>query len=299
MLAACAGRAASTTIRIGYQRSGVLLLAKSRGVVTAALRPRALQWVEFPSGPPLLEALNAGAIDFGATGDAPPILAQAAGAPLRYVAMQPISGAGEAIVVPSSSLLKSASDLRGRRIAFTKASSSHLLVAKALASAGLRFSDIQPAYMAPTDAATAFARKAVDAWATWDPYLALAQRDQNARLLISGTAVGQTASFYLASKSLVDSSPTALTALLDALRFEAAWGASHQPEAARLIARASGLPVDIVATTLRRGPLAVDGITPDALARQQAYADIFHAIGAIPKRVAVADVSWKGWRPQS
>lgn len=50
-----------------------------------------------PSGPPLLEALNVGAIDFGNTGEAPPIFAQAAGAPIQYVAHEPPAPKGEAI----------------------------------------------------------------------------------------------------------------------------------------------------------------------------------------------------------
>ena len=299
-MAACAPRRTSAPpLKIGYQRSGVLLLAKSRGVVAGALRPRKLEWVEFPSGPPLLEALNAGAVDFGATGDAPPIFAQAAGAPLRYVAVQPVGGESEAVIVPPSSELKSASDLRGKRIAFAKASSSHLLVVKVLASVGLGLTDVHPVYLAPTDAASAFARKAVDAWATWDPYLALAQRDQNARILVSGTSVAKTASFYLASKSLVEGAPDALATLLDALRVEAAWGESHLGEAVKIVADGSGLPPDIVEITLRRGVLAVDPITADVMARQQASADIFRSIGVIPERVSVADVTWTGWKPRS
>src|SRR5438045_3232897 len=71
-------------VRIGYQRNGVLLLAKSRGQLAAALPGVSVEWVEFVSGPPLLEALAAGAVDLGATGDSPPLFAQAAGAPLRY-----------------------------------------------------------------------------------------------------------------------------------------------------------------------------------------------------------------------
>jgi sulfonate transport system substrate-binding protein len=243
--------------------------------------------------------MNAGAIQFGATGDAPPIFAQAAGAPLRYVAMQPILGQGEALVVPPSSDLKSADDLRGKRIAFTKASSSHLLIVKILAGVGLKLTDVQPVYLSPVDAASAFARSAVDAWATWDPYLALAQRDQKARILVSGDAVAKTAAFYLASQSWAETAPYALNALLDALKDEAAWGRSHEADAVKIVAAASGLPPDIVQTTLRRGPLAVDPITADALARQQASADVFQSIGVIPGRVTVSDISWTGWKPRS
>jgi len=298
-IAACAPKAsASANIRIGYQKNGVLLLAKSRGVVAGALRPITLEWVEFPSGPPLLEALNAGAVDIGATGDAPPIFAEAAGAPLKYVAVQPISGEGEAVIVPASSPLQTTAGLRGKRIAFTKASSSHLLVVKALAHTGLKLADVQPIYLSPSDAASAFARNAVDAWATWDPYLALAQRDQKARVLISGASLAKSDAFYLASRHFIDTAPIALAALLDALRQEAAWGEAHCSQVAGIVAAANGLPPDIVEASLRRGALAVDPMTPDVVARQQASADIFQSIGVIPTHVSVADAAWTGWRPR-
>ena len=48
-----------------------------------------VKWTEFPGGPQLLEALNVGSLDFGHTGEAPPIFAQAADAPLIYFANEP------------------------------------------------------------------------------------------------------------------------------------------------------------------------------------------------------------------
>lgn len=74
-------------IRIGYQKWGTCSILKHRGTLEVALRQfgGSVEWIEFPSGPPLLEALNAGSIDFGHTGDSPPIFAQAAGVPLIYV----------------------------------------------------------------------------------------------------------------------------------------------------------------------------------------------------------------------
>src|SRR5690349_4909402 len=76
------------TFRIGFQKGGVLALAKAKGAVEAALKDRniGVEWNEFTSGPPLLEALGAGALDFGSTGDVPPLFAQAAGGDLLYVA---------------------------------------------------------------------------------------------------------------------------------------------------------------------------------------------------------------------
>ncbi len=122
-LAACAPRRrAAARLWIGFQKSGILLLARSRGEIGKALPGVTLEWNEFPSGPPMLEALASGAIDLGATGDTPAIFAQAAGAPLRYVAVQPITGDGEGILVPASSPIAAVGDLRGKRIAFTKGS---------------------------------------------------------------------------------------------------------------------------------------------------------------------------------
>jgi len=297
VLAGCAPKAgALTTINIGYQKNGVLLVAKSRGVVDALMRPIRLNWVEFPSGPPLLEAMNAGAIDLGATGDTPPIFAQAAGSALQYVAVQPITGEGEALVVPASSEVRHARELRGKRIAFTKASSAHLFVANALAGAGLTLAEVKPIYLSPSDAASAFGRGAVDAWSIWDPFLALAERDQKARILVSGTKLPRTDAFYLASSRLIARAPKALSQLLDALRAEADWGDAHQPDLVKMVSAANGLPPDIVATSLRRGRLAVDPLTREVLARQQAAADTLQDLGAIPRKIRVADAAWPGWR---
>ena len=109
-------------VRIGYQKYGKLVLLKSKGTLEPKLAANGYKvvWTEFPSGPPLLEALNVGAIDFGNTGEAPPIFAQAAGAPIQYVAYEPPAPKGEAILVPKDSPLKSVADLKGKKVALNK-----------------------------------------------------------------------------------------------------------------------------------------------------------------------------------
>jgi len=86
-------------VRIGFQRAGIFPAVKQRHTVEDALKSRGIEvkWVEFSFGPPLLEALNTGNIDFGYTGDAPPIFAQAARANLLYVAALPSAGNMEEI----------------------------------------------------------------------------------------------------------------------------------------------------------------------------------------------------------
>lgn len=300
LLAACAPRPSTPAgLTIGYQKNGVLLLARSRGVVDRLLAPIGLKWVEFPSGPPLLEAMNSGAVDLGATGDTPPIFAQAAGSALQYVAYQPLSGQSEGLLVPPDSPIRRLADLEGKRIAFTKASSSHLLVANALAAAGLTLAQARPVFLSPSDAASAFAKRAVDAWAVWDPFLALAQRDQHARLLVSGDRLPRTDAFYLASNAVIGRAPQALARLLDALRAEAAWGEANRGELIRIVSAANGLPADIVDTSLRRGRLAVEPLDHAAVVRQQAAADTLQNIAVIPRKVRIEEAVWSGWRPTS
>ncbi len=95
-------RAEEKVVHIGFQKYGKLVLLKSKGTLEPKLKALGFSvvWTEFPSGPPLLESVNAGAIDFGNTGESPPIFAQAAGIPFVYVAYEPPAPKGEAILVP-------------------------------------------------------------------------------------------------------------------------------------------------------------------------------------------------------
>ena len=136
-------------IGVGYQKYGSLILLKGRGELEGRLASLGfkVQWKEFPSGPPLLEALNAGAIDFGHAGKTPPIFAQAAGVPFVYVAYEPPSPKGEAILVRAGSPLKTLADLRSKRIALNKGSNVHYLLFRALEYAGIKYSEIEPVYL--------------------------------------------------------------------------------------------------------------------------------------------------------
>jgi sulfonate transport system substrate-binding protein len=142
-LTAMPAAAEDKVVRIGYQQTGILVVAKQQGTVEKRLAKDGVtvSWVQFPSGPPLLEALNAGSIDFGYTGDAPPIFAQAAGADLVYVAASPADGVGEALIVKPDSAVKTVAELTGKRIGLTKGSSAHNFLIVALEKASLRFDE--------------------------------------------------------------------------------------------------------------------------------------------------------------
>lgn len=286
-------------LRIGYQRDGVLLLAKAEGRIEAELARagvRTVEWVLFPSGPPLLEAMRAGAIDFGATGETPPIFAQAGGAALVYVAAEPVTGAGQALLAPPASPVRRVADLRGRSLAFTPGSTSHLFALNALREAGLTLRDVKAVPLAPPDGAAAFARGAVDAWIVWDSFYALAQRDAHARVVLTAERLPPTSSFYIAPRRVAEQRPGQLTALLDVLAGVARRGEANQAHATEVIAAASGLPRDIVRVSRRRGPFEVASLSAKLVVHQQAAADTLSDARVIPTRLKVADAVWTGWR---
>ena len=129
--------AQADALRIGYQKYGTLMLLKAKGTLDKRLAEQGVdvQWTEFPGGPQLLEGLNVGSIDFGVTGETPPVFAQAAGADLLYVAYEPPAPSSEAILVPKDSPIKSVAELKGKKIVLNKGSNVHYLLVRALEDA--------------------------------------------------------------------------------------------------------------------------------------------------------------------
>jgi sulfonate transport system substrate-binding protein len=285
-------------LRIGYQKTGILVIARQRRVLEERLVKHgiAVKWVEFISGPPLLEAMNVGAVDVGATGDSPPIFAQAAGAAIVYVAGGPINN-GQAIIVKSGSSIRSLVDLKGKRIAFTKGSSAHNITIAALEKAGLGYADITPINLSPADAAAAFARDSIDAWAIWDPYLAVAEKTQGARVVANAADVTKTYSFYLANKTFAARYPKVLGDVLVGLSQAADWAENNRGEVAKALAVVTGVSLDAQIIAADRASFPFGPVTDEIVASQQIVADRFLRLGLIPKPIVVRDAVWAA--PQS
>jgi sulfonate transport system substrate-binding protein len=287
--------AANGTVRIGYQKYGTLILLKAAGTLEASLAPLGfgVSWHEFLSGPPMLEAINAGAVDFGITGETPPVFAQAAGTPFVYVAADPPSPSGEGFVVPGSSTAKSVADLRGKRIVTTKGANANYLLVVGLNKAGLKPSDVKIVYLAPPDALAAFQSGSVDAWVAWDPFFATAELT-GARLLEDGTGLVPNRQFFLAAKKFADASPAVVHALLKAVGETEVAVKADPAAAAAKIGPVTGIPVPILVRSLSRLGYGVGPITPDMMVDQQKIADTFFGLGLIKQKVTVTDAVWKG-----
>jgi sulfonate transport system substrate-binding protein len=285
------GHTEEKTIHLGFQKYGTLILLKARGLLEEKLGPKGytIEWTEFPGGPQLLEGLNVGVVDFGTTGEAPPIFAQAAGAPLVYVGHEPPAPRAEAILVPADSPLKTVADLKGKTVALNKGSNVHYLLVKALENAGLTYGDVTVSFLPPADARAAFEKGAVDAWAIWEPFLAAAEAATGARQLADGTGVVNNHEFYLASRDLVDRDPAAVATILEAIGEVDEWVNANKDKVAAEFSPLIGIPAPILEVAVDRRTYGVSPITPEVVAQQQAIADVFFGLGLIPTAIKISD----------
>ena len=292
------GGKAPELLRIGYQKSAVnLVVLKQQGVLEKRFPSTRVQWLEFPAGPQLLEALSVGSLEFGLTGDSPPVFAQASGKDLYYVGAEPPKPESSAILVLPDSPVRTLHDLKGRKVALQKGSSAHFLLVRAVQKAGLQWSDIVPVYLTPADARAAFERKSVDAWAIWDPFYAATELAINPRVIATGKGLSGNNSFYLASRTLVHKHPDTIEALFEELTRADRFVQQQRPEAIKLIADFSGLDAGVVSRFLQRRPISPVGLlTPETVIDQQRVADSFANLNLIPKPVRVSDIVWKAGR---
>jgi sulfonate transport system substrate-binding protein len=299
VLAATGARAEddAKTLRIGWQKGGVLALTKASGAFEKRLADKGVkvEWNEFTSGPPLLEALGAGALDFGSTGDVPPLFAQAAGGNLLYVAATKGAIDGSAILVKKDSPIQTLADLKGKTIAFKRGSSAHNFVVLALEKGGLGLSDVNALDLGPPDAAPAFASNQIDAWAIWDPYYAIAAQDPHTRVLVTTEGIVDAYGYYLGNGDFTKQNPHIVTALIDELAKTGKDAQAHLDDTAKAISAVTGVPEAITSIVLHRKGADLGATLPlndDVLAYQQGLADRFFKLGIVPKQLDIKSAWW-------
>jgi sulfonate transport system substrate-binding protein len=285
-------RAQANVVRMGSQKGATtLLVLKAQQELEKRLGEigYSVTWTEFPAGVVLLEGLNAGAIDFGLTGAPPPIFAQAAGADLIYVLSSKPSPDTEAIIVLPDSPLQQAADLKGKKVAVAKGSSTNALLVHALEAGGLKWGDAEAVYLLPADAKAAFEGGSVDAWSIWDPYYAAEQAATKARPIVTnGSAGWLSRSYYLASRAFAAANQDALQIMEEAIDDSEEWQSTHSQEVADLLAGETGLEPEILLKAEERRAFGVEPVTAEILAEQQELADLFFAIGMVPEKLDVS-----------
>lgn len=295
-----AAQLAATTLRIGDQKgSSEQVLLKAAGLLDDI--PYHVEWSTFTSGPPMLEAVNSGAVDVGQVGNTPPIFSAAAGGDIGIVGvLRPT--VSDAVLVPKNSSIHGLADLRGKRIAVAKGSSSNGTLLNTLAKAGLKPSDVTISYLQPADAYAAFNQGGVDAWATWEPYVSQAVLSAGAQQLVNGTdALNGTGpaggtplsngyTFQVASRSALGDAAknTAIGDYVVRIAKADLWATQHPEQWAAIYAQQTGIPLDVAKAALpgiAPLPLLIDD---SVVAGEQHLADAFAAAGQLPGKVGMA-----------
>jgi sulfonate transport system substrate-binding protein len=291
---ACAPGAAvaqEKVVRMGYQKVGAFALLKVHGVLEEQLKPLGftVTWKEFPGGPQLLEGVTGGAVDFAHSGEAPPIFAQAAGAPLLYIGYAPDGPKSEAILVPKDSPIKTVADLKGKKIGLNRGSNVHYLLVRALGKAGLRYADVEPVFLSSADGRSAFDKGAIDAWVIWEPYRTAAETSSGARTLVDGTGLVSNNDFFFVAKPFAQAHPQMIDVVFGAVRDIFAQAGKDIRGTAKTFSAAAGFPESVMEVALSHRGFDVHPMSNEVIAEQQKIADTFKEIGLIPAAINVSD----------
>ena len=285
-------QAPTAPIRIGYQKFNTLNILKGTGNLEKALASSgvAVQWHEFQAGPQLLEAMNAGSVDFGHAADAPSVFAQAAGVDFVYLAAEPPYPDGIGVLVAPGSAVRAVGDLKGRRIAIGRGWNVQYMLVRALEEAGLGYGDIEPVYVSnAADARAAFESGRVDAVGLWDPFLAGAELSGGPTVLRNGQGLSSNRTFYLAPPAFAAARQDVLRVVFDELRKMEAWAQAHPDEVAALLAPQLGVPVPVLRLATGRRQYGVTPIDAGIVAEQQRMAEVFLSLGLIKRSIVVGD----------
>ena len=279
-------------LRVGNQK-GLLSVLKGRGTLEQRLAPLGVKvsWTEFTAGPVQLEALNVGSIDFGDVGEAPPIFAQAAGAPLAYVAATQPRPALEALLVPKDSAIKTVADLKGKKVGYNKGSNVQYFLVKLLEKHGLKYGDVQSVFLPPADARAAFEKGSIDAWVIWDPFLAAAEVTLGARLLADAQGVVNNRAYYFSSLDYANRNDDVIKVVIEELNKIDQWASGHRDELAKELSALWGLPKPVVDKSVARTVYGTVPINRAILQEQQLIADTFLDLKLIPKKINLLDAA--------
>jgi sulfonate transport system substrate-binding protein len=262
---------------------------------TAGLAPQgfSIETSRFPSGQQVVEALNGGSLDVGGMSEIPPVFAAASAThSFRQIAVLKGDVNNQVVLVPKGSPIRSLKDLKGRKIGYVRATTSQYFLIRMLQSAGLSWSDIHPIALGVSDGQAAFSTGAIEAWAIYGYPIQQAVATQGARVL--RTALGFLSGNYVVVAhvdALADPARSQQVGdYLALLKRGWAWSNAHLDEWAKAVQQQVGVPLAYVEDSLRHrsAPYDLVPVTAQAIASQQAVADLFADQKLIPQRVNIA-----------
>ena len=281
-------RAQGAPLRVGDQRGNARAVLEASGQL-AGLEGK-IAWSEFPAAAPLVEALNAGAIDTGLVGDAPFTFGAAAGVPIKAIAATRENRAGLAILVPKGSPAQSIQDLKGKRIATGRGSIGHQIVLAALEDAGLPLDAVRFVFLLPADAKAAYSSGAVEAWATWEPYVSQEELLAGARRVANGQGITPGLGFQAAREDAIAARRPELADFVRRLAAARAWANANVEGYAKTWAQLMNLPAPVAEHWFRRANTRVVPIDESVAVDEQKNIDLYARAGLVRRRLEAKDI---------
>ena len=283
------------TLRVGSQRGGLQALLEASG--EARDLPYPVAWSEFQAAQPLLEALNADAVDIGSMGDLNFFSVFANGAAIKAVGATRSDGASQALVVKAEGPIRSVADLRGKRVAAARGGWTHYSLFRILEKAGLRPSDVNIAWLLPSDAALAYRSGAIDAWSVWEPFTSLEVLNFGSRVLADAHGLTPSASLLAASEPAVRTKRPQLEDFVRRHRQGWGWARSHSKAYARTTAGLIRQPAPVIERAYEVSDTRAVPIDAALLAEFQEAVDRCVGYGIVSRPFNVAegiDASFNG-----
>lgn len=279
-----------TTVTVGYQKGDPFDIAKERGQLVKKMKAKGYKVVfkQFQDGNALMQAMKSGSIDYARTGDTPPVTAQAAGTKLAYVAVGSTKAKGSALLVKKNSGISSLKELKGKKAAYTKGTSSQYLLLRLLEKAGMSVNDIDWVNMDQSSASVAFAKGKIDAWVTWDPYTAQAELTQNAKALSTGVGMSNNRDYILAMKSYASAHKQVSKYLVSYLEDDMQWANTHHTQLINMLSQSLKLSKSVVRKMVERRSYSIHGMNTQVIKEQQDMADDFYKNGVTTKKIKVS-----------
>ncbi|WP_407316204.1 aliphatic sulfonate ABC transporter substrate-binding protein [Pseudomonas sp. nanlin1] len=280
---------APAQLRLDYAYySPTSLVLRHFGWLEKALPQTQVQWVQSQGSNRSLEYLNGGSIDFASTAGLAAVLSRANGSPIKtvYIASRP---EWTALAVGKDSPIKTVADLKGKKIAATKGTDPYLFTLRSLQQAGLNKDDVELVHLQHADGRTALERGDVDAWAGLDPLLAASQLQAGSRLIYRNVDFNSYGVINVTEK-FAKEQPETVVEVLKAYEQARTWAQAHPDELAALLAKESGLPLDVAKLQLSRTDFSDAQPGSKQVQALKAAAPILLAEGLVRKGVDVDQV---------
>ncbi|MBP2167766.1 sulfonate transport system substrate-binding protein [Erwinia toletana] len=282
--------AGQVTLRLGDVKGDRFVALKASGQLDNL--PYQLKLSSFDSGAPVQEALNAGALDVGFTGDLPFLFVYAAGAPVKAVGAWQNNPDSIALLTRPDSGIKQLSDLKGKQIAVNRGGWGHYLILGLLERAGLTQKDVTLRFLGPVDGRAALASGAVDAWAPWEPYIATSIQVDGSQRVPQGGGKGIMSgySYALAREEAINdpAKRAAISDLLARLAKAQIWARQHPQQFAATLGKSLKMPTAITEKWIADAQIRPVNFDQRLEVTLQKSADFFLKYQVLPKAVDVS-----------